>query len=108
MGAASSHLDSLTNSTNFTPDEIQRLYKRFMKLDKDGSGAIDKEEFLSLPQIANNPLAHRMIAIFDEDGGGDVDFKEFISALSTFTSNGNKEEKLRCTCTARLVWTLNL
>jgi serine/threonine-protein phosphatase 2B regulatory subunit len=67
-----------------------------MKLDKDGSGAIDKEEFLSLPQIANNPLAHRMIAIFDEDGGGDVDFQEFITALSTFTANGNRTEKLRC------------
>ncbi|KAI9003372.1 putative calcineurin protein [Hyaloraphidium curvatum] len=95
MGAASSQLDDLASATNFTPDEIQRLYKRFMKLDKDGSGAIDKEEFLSLPQIANNPLAHRMIAIFDEDGGGDVDFQEFITALSTFTANGNRTEKLR-------------
>ncbi|KXS14402.1 EF-hand [Gonapodya prolifera JEL478] len=95
MGNTSSALDDLANNTNFTPEEIQRLYKRFMKLDKDGDGAIDREEFLSLPQIANNPLAHRMIAIFDEDGGGDVDFKEFISALSTFTVKGNKEEKLR-------------
>lgn len=38
-----------------------------MKLDKDGSGSIDKEEFLQIPQIANNPLASRMIAIFDEE-----------------------------------------
>ncbi|KAJ3334520.1 Calcineurin subunit B [Gonapodya sp. JEL0774] len=95
MGNTSSALDDLASNTNFTPEEIQRLYKRFMKLDKDGDGAIDREEFLSLPQIANNPLAHRMIAIFDEDGGGDVDFKEFISALSTFTVKGNKEEKLK-------------
>lgn len=47
--------------------ELIRLKKRFMKLDKDGSGAIDKDEFLQIPQIANNPLAHRMIAIFDEE-----------------------------------------
>lgn len=47
--------------------EIQRLKKRFMKLDKDGSGSIDKDEFLQIPQIANNPLASRMIAIFDEE-----------------------------------------
>jgi serine/threonine-protein phosphatase 2B regulatory subunit len=47
--------------------EIQRLKRRFMKLDKDGSGSIDKEEFLQIPQIANNPLASRMIAIFDEE-----------------------------------------
>lgn len=67
-----------------------------MKLDKDGSGSIDKEEFLSIPQIANNPLATRMIAIFDEDGGGDVDFKEFINGLSVFSAKGNKREKLAC------------
>ena len=47
--------------------ELLRLKKRFMKLDKDGSGSIDKDEFLQIPQIANNPLAHRMIAIFDEE-----------------------------------------
>src|ERR1044072_8038924 len=76
-------------------EEIQRLYKRFMKLDKDGSGTIDKDEFLSIPQIANNPLASRMIAIFDEDGGGDVDFKEFISGLSAFSAKGKKIEKIR-------------
>lgn len=38
-----------------------------MKLDRDGSGSIDKDEFLQIPQIANNPLASRMIAIFDEE-----------------------------------------
>jgi serine/threonine-protein phosphatase 2B regulatory subunit len=62
---------------------------------QDGNGAIDKEEFLALPQINSNPLATRMIAIFDEDGGGDVDFQEFVSGLSAFSSKGNKEEKLR-------------
>jgi Ca2+-binding EF-hand superfamily protein len=33
----------------------------------DGSGSIDREEFLQIPQIAGNPLASRMIAIFDEE-----------------------------------------
>lgn len=33
----------------------------------DGSGSIDKAEFLQIPQIATNPLASRMIAIFDEE-----------------------------------------
>ena len=33
----------------------------------DGSGSIDREEFLQIPQIANNPLAYRLIAIFDEE-----------------------------------------
>ena len=33
----------------------------------DGSGSIDRDEFLQIPQIASNPLALRMIAIFDEE-----------------------------------------
>ena len=33
----------------------------------DGSGSIDRDEFLQIPQIQNNPLAGRMIAIFDEE-----------------------------------------
>jgi hypothetical protein len=33
----------------------------------DGSGSIDRDEFLNIPQIASNPLASRMIAIFDSE-----------------------------------------
>lgn len=46
--------------------EIRRLKKRFMKLDTNGSGSIEKEEFLQIPTVANNPLALRLISIFDE------------------------------------------
>ena len=37
------------------------------RLRSDGSGSIDREEFLQISQIANNPLASRMIAIFDAE-----------------------------------------
>ncbi|KAJ5980033.1 Calcineurin Ca2+-binding regulatory subunit CnaB [Penicillium waksmanii] len=87
--------DNIISTSNFDRDEVDRLRKRFMKLDKDGSGTIDRDEFLSLPQVSSNPLATRMIAIFDEDGGGDVDFQEFVTGLSAFSSKGNKREKLR-------------
>merc|ERR1712000_477699 len=92
---ASAVLDNLVQGSNFDRDEVDRLRKRFMKLDKDNSGTIERDEFLSLPQISSNPLATRMIAIFDEDGGGDVDFEEFVKGLSAFSNKGNKEQKLR-------------
>ncbi|OMP82752.1 Calcineurin subunit B [Diplodia seriata] len=96
MGNANSQmLDNIVSGSNFDREEVDRLRKRFMKLDKDNSGTIERDEFLSLPQVSSNPLATRMIAIFDEDGGGDVDFQEFVSGLSAFSSKGNKEEKLR-------------
>jgi len=88
-------MEDMQKRSNFNATELERLKKRFMKLDSDGSGSIDREEFLSIPQIANNPLASRMIAIFDEDGGGTVDFQEFVGGLSAFSSRGGREEKLR-------------
>ncbi len=78
-------------------EEITRLYKRFIKLDKDGSGSLEKDEFLAIPQIASNPLAQRLLAVFDNDGSGDVDFKEFLLGLAAFSAKGKKEDKLRCT-----------
>ena len=56
-------------------DEIKRLGKRFRKLDLDNSGALSVEEFMSLPELQQNPLVQRVIDIFDTDGNGEVDFK---------------------------------
>jgi serine/threonine-protein phosphatase 2B regulatory subunit len=96
MGQAGSQLlQDIERSSNFSAEEIHRLKKRFMKLDQDKSGTIDKEEFLQIPAIATNPLACRMIAIFDEDGGGTVDFQEFVDGLSAFSRRGDREQKLR-------------
>ena len=57
------------------PDEIKRLGKRFRKLDLDNSGSLSVEEFMSLPELQQNPLVQRVIDIFDTDGNGEVDFK---------------------------------
>lgn len=57
------------------PDEIRRLGKRFKKLDLDNSGSLSVEEFMSLPELQQNPLVQRVIDIFDTDGNGEVDFK---------------------------------
>ena len=56
-------------------DEIRRLGKRFRKLDLDNSGSLSIDEFMSLPELQQNPLVQRVIDIFDADGNGEVDFK---------------------------------
>ena len=42
--------------SEFDAEEIRRLGKRFKKLDLDGSGSLSIEEFLSLPELQQNPL----------------------------------------------------
>lgn len=56
-------------------DEIKRLGKRFKKLDLDNSGSLSVDEFMTLPELQQNPLVQRVIDIFDTDGNGEVDFK---------------------------------
>lgn len=62
-------------------DEIRRLGKRFRKLDLDNSGALSIDEFMSLPELQQNPLVQRVIDIFDADGNGEVDFKGMHTLL---------------------------
>ncbi|EGW31141.1 uncharacterized protein SPAPADRAFT_63056, partial [Spathaspora passalidarum NRRL Y-27907] len=95
QGPSSGIISGLMADTNFNPEEIDRLRKRFMKLDQDRSGEIDKQEFLSIPGVSSNPLAARLMDVFDIDGNGKIDFQEFITGLSAFSGKSSTEEKLR-------------
>ncbi|MEQ2238231.1 Calcineurin subunit B type 1 [Ilyodon furcidens] len=75
-------------------EEIQKLGKRFRKLDLDKSGSLSVDEFMSLPELQQNPLVRRVIDIFDTDGNGEVDFIEFIKGVSQFSIRGDKLQKL--------------
>ncbi len=55
--------------------------KRFRKLDLDCSGALSIDEFMSIPDLQQNPLVQRVIDIFDADGNGEVDFRGKIYDL---------------------------
>jgi len=82
-------------ATNFDAEEIKRLGTRFKKLDLDNNGALSVDEFMTLPELQQNPLVQRVIDIFDEDGNGEVDFKEFIQGVSQFSVKGDKQSKLK-------------
>jgi serine/threonine-protein phosphatase 2B regulatory subunit len=69
-------------------DEIKRLGKRFRKLDLDNSGSLSVDEFMSLPELQQNPLVQRVIDIFDTDRNGEVDFKG-IQTFIAFTVEHN-------------------
>ena len=60
---------------DFSQEEGSRLEKRFQKLDVDRSGSISIGEFVSVPELKENPLVKRVVDIFDSDLNGEVDFK---------------------------------
>uniref|UniRef100_A0A1I8EHY5 EF-hand domain-containing protein n=1 Tax=Wuchereria bancrofti TaxID=6293 RepID=A0A1I8EHY5_WUCBA len=85
----------ITHIIIFRTTMLRRLARRFKKLDLDGSGSLSVDEFMSLPELQQNPLVQRVIDIFDEDGDGEVDFREFIQGISQFSVKGDKTVKLK-------------
>merc|ERR1712224_349943 len=77
-------------SWKFSQTDIQILYKRFLKMDKDKKGFISPEELLAIPEFSLNPLAQRLVSVFEN-----VNFKDFLDLLSAFSAKASKEEKLR-------------
>ena len=61
--------------STFSPEEISRLAKRFKKLDCDGSGSISVDEFMSLPELGQNPLVQRVIG---KEEGGRIDYEQLF------------------------------
>lgn len=96
MGNEASLPQNLALTTQFSEEELRRLGKRFKKLDIDKNGTISIDEFMSLPELQQNPLVRRVIDLFDTDRNGEIDFKEFVQGLSQFTVKGaDKEAKLK-------------
>jgi len=94
-------ITNIVEATNFTPQQVNRLYDRFQRLDKSETGYLTREDFLRIPELAINPLAERIIDMFIiesrknrehvESGMDDrVNFSEFCSMLSNFKSKHNK------------------
>ena len=85
-----------------TEQEITRLYKRFKTLDKDKKGYLTQHELLSIPELAMNPLANRILAVFDSNsghmkGGEFLTFTDFLKCLSAFAPSTKRDLKLKCT-----------
>ncbi|KAI0984083.1 hypothetical protein GJ496_006910 [Pomphorhynchus laevis] len=82
-------------SRKLDSEEIRWLGKRFIKLDTDKSGTLSLREFLAIPSLRRNPLARRIVQIFDVDNSGEIDFAEFLTGISTFSTKGGPQKKLK-------------
>lgn len=96
MGGA----QSLPHIDGFSREEMTRLEKRFHKLDLDRSGSISVKEFLSVPELKENPLLQRVVDVFDSDLSGEVDFK----GLSLFGQKSQFLEVLKWCCCCLLAF----
>ena len=83
MGNETSHvpvtkdqLDPANFDADFQKDELEKLFVNFKKLDANGDGFLQKDEFMQVEALQQNPMVARVLEIFDDDGNDKIDFTE--------------------------------
>jgi len=85
-------IEEIKKNCKFTDAELKKLYRRFRKIDVDGSGSLSLEEFMKIPELEHNPLVKRVVETFDSDHSGEVSFTEFITAVSVFATTASDSD----------------
>uniref|UniRef100_A0A0N5BN52 Calcineurin B homologous protein 1 n=1 Tax=Strongyloides papillosus TaxID=174720 RepID=A0A0N5BN52_STREA len=97
----------IAEETGFSRNQIVRLYSRFLSLDRQSRGYLDREDLLRIPELAINPLGDRIVDAFFTDKQEEIDkkinFRDFMRVLAHFrpisaTQNlkiNSRDEKLR-------------
>jgi Ca2+-binding EF-hand superfamily protein len=73
---------------------LRRLRVKFDKIDIDGSGNIDYEEFFEAMGEERSPFTDKLFSLIDLDGSGTIEFDEFVRVLATYCMF-TKDEILR-------------
>uniref|UniRef100_A0A915Q543 EF-hand domain-containing protein n=1 Tax=Setaria digitata TaxID=48799 RepID=A0A915Q543_9BILA len=77
----------IQRETGFKKRQIVRLYTRFLSLDKEGRGYVDRDDFFTIPELVANPLGDRIIDAFfaeKEESEKQLTFREFIRVMAHF------------------------
>ncbi|KAI4880102.1 hypothetical protein NFI96_023490 [Prochilodus magdalenae] len=91
-------IEEIKKETGFSHSQITRLYSRFHSLDKGENGALSREDFQRIPELAINPLGDRIINAFFPEGScppfflsllhsrseDQVNFRGFMRTLAHF------------------------
>lgn len=83
--ASMRHTSMLAVAFNLTTTKTQQLRKLFQEMDQDGSGSIDRDEFLTAVQSVNPEMstehAYELFDRLDQDWNRCISFIEFLAAM---------------------------
>lgn len=83
-------IKQIEEETGFSALQIEKLYTRFAHLDRSNCGTLSKNDLLSIPELAINPLCERLIQMFFADcdrEDGRINFRQFVGVLALFRSS---------------------
>jgi Ca2+-binding EF-hand superfamily protein len=79
---------------NLSQGHLRKLKIKFDRIDVDGSGNIDSDEFFEAVGEQRSPLTDRLFAMIDLDGSGTIEFDEYVRVMATYCMF-TKDEILR-------------
>lgn len=82
------------NALNLSSGHLRKLKVKFDRIDVDGSGNIDSDEFFEAVGEQRSPLTDRLFAMIDLDGSGTIEFDEYVRVMATYCMF-TKDEILR-------------
>jgi serine/threonine-protein phosphatase 2B regulatory subunit len=80
-------------------NKLTFLYERFQDLDRKKKGYLAAEDLKLIPELAMNPLSHRIIRLFDPNQTDRINFRDFVRALWVFDPKCPVEKKFRASFT---------
>ncbi|EJW03458.1 hypothetical protein EDEG_02223 [Edhazardia aedis USNM 41457] len=88
-------IEELSETTNFTPQEIKILFERFKLLDRSNSGYLTFNELMMLPEFHSNPLSGILLNAFEQTiNYENMSFPYFLEILEIFSKR--TDPKVRC------------
>lgn len=82
------------DALDLKPWHLRRLRSQFDKIDIDGSGNIDYDEFFEAVGENRSPFTDKLFALIDLDGSGTIEFDEYVRVMATYCMF-TKDEILR-------------
>lgn len=90
-GKKTKRLPNHTKKQNQTvsQSEIETLYERFRRLDRQRTGFLSAEALMGIPELSINPLAQRLVRMVES-----ANFTEFVRVLAAFSPRTPREDKV--------------
>lgn len=99
QGIGKKEIEALTQSTNWTAEDLKGLHGEFLQTPSGKSGELDVKSFILLmkPRVPMDETGYRtLFHQMDADGSGTISFNELATNLSVI-GKGTVEEKLSFT-----------
>jgi len=88
-------LKNIKEFTHMGPEELNKLLKKFSKLDTDHTGQITWDKFREALGLPDSPYVKRLFNLLDTDDSGYISWKKYISGIALISEEVKDDEAIK-------------